>query len=93
MKKDMAKQKNRQGRAPVGEEREEKMALGRRNYILMLTGLGIIIAGFLLMAGGRSDDAAVFNEKMFSFRRITLAPIIVVAGFAFEIYAIMSRRK
>ncbi len=77
----------------VQEEQEARMPLGRRNYILMLIGLGIIIAGFLLMAGGGSDDPAVFNEKMFSFRRITLAPIVVIAGFAFEIYAIMSRKN
>jgi hypothetical protein len=57
----------------------------------MLIGLGAIIAGFLLMAGGGSDDPTVFNEKMFSFRRITLAPIVVIAGFAFEVFAIMWR--
>ncbi len=55
----------------------------------MLIGLGVIILGFVLMAGGGSGDPEVFNEKMFSFRRITLAPIVVIAGFAFEIYAIM----
>ncbi len=77
----------------VQEDREARMPLGRRNYILMLIGLGVIIAGFLLMAGGGSDDPAVFNEKMFSFRRVTLAPIVVIAGFVFEIYAIMSRRR
>ncbi len=75
------------------DAREARMPLGRRNYVLMLIGLGIIIAGFLLMAGGGSDDPAVFNVKMFNFRRITLAPIVVVAGFVFEVYAIMSRRK
>ncbi len=75
------------------ESREAHMPLGRRNYILMLAGLGLIIVGFLLMAGGGSDDPAVFNERMFSFRRITLAPIVVIAGFVLEIYAIMSRRK
>jgi membrane-bound ClpP family serine protease len=86
----MAKQKNTP--AGVQEEREARMPLGRRNYVLMLIGLAIIIVGFMLMAGGGSDDPAVFNEKMFSFRRITLAPIVVIAGFVFEIYAIMSRK-
>ncbi len=75
------------------EEREARMPLTKRNYLLMLIGLGVVIIGFALMAGGGSDDPAVFNEKMFSFRRITLAPIVVIAGFAFEIYAIMSRPK
>lgn len=69
------------------------MALGRRNYSLMLVGLGMVILGFLLMSGGGSDDPAEFNEAMFSFRRITLAPIVVIAGFALEVYAIMWRPK
>jgi len=63
------------------------------NYRLMLVGLGIIVLGFVLMAGGGSDDPNVFNEDMFSFRRITLAPIVVLAGFAFEIYAIMKKPR
>ncbi len=80
-------QKNRDG------ERESGMALGRRNYVLMLIGLGVVVVGFLLMSGGGSDEAAVFNEAMFNFRRITLAPIVVIAGFALEVYAIMWRPK
>jgi membrane-bound ClpP family serine protease len=87
----MNKQKEIQKAAQ--EAREKRMPLGRRNYMLMLIGVGLIIVGFLLMAGGGSDDPAVFNEKMFSFRRITLAPIVVMAGFALEVYAIMSRPK
>ena len=75
------------------ESREARMALGRKNYVLMLAGLGLIVIGFLLMSGGGSDDPAVFNERMFSFRRITLAPIVVIAGFALEVYAIMWRPK
>ncbi len=74
-------------------ERESGMALGRRNYVLMLIGLGILVVGFLLMSGGGSDQDAVFNEAMFSFRRITLAPIVVIAGFALEVWAIMWRPK
>ncbi|WP_418421193.1 DUF3098 domain-containing protein [Alistipes indistinctus] len=62
-------------------------------YKLMLIGLGIIILGFILMSGGGSDDPNVFNEAMFNFRRITLAPILVLAGFGFEIYAIMKKPK
>ena len=83
----MAKKKNIQKTSQ--EEREARMPLGRRNYVWMLVGLGLIIVGFMLMAGGGSDDPEVFNEKMFSFRRITLAPIVVMAGFALEVYAIM----
>jgi len=85
------KQTVARGNAP--EEREARMALGSRNYVWMLVGLGLIIIGFALMTGGGSSDRAVFNPEMFSFRRVTLAPIVVVAGFVVEIYAIMSRRK
>jgi membrane-bound ClpP family serine protease len=87
----MAKQENIRNAAQ--EERERRMPLGRRNYVLMLVGVALIVVGFLLMAGGGSDDPGVFNAEMFSFRRITLAPIVVVAGFVLEIYAIMSRKK
>jgi len=72
---------------------EGKFALGKENYKLLLIGFGIIILGFLLMAGGGSKDPNVFNPQIFSFRRITLAPIIVLGGFAFEIYAIMKKPK
>lgn len=69
-------------------------ALGPQNYKLMLIGLGVIILGFILMSGGKSADPTVFNgEELYSFRRITLAPIVVIAGFVFEIYAIMKRAK
>ena len=72
---------------------DKKMALDKRNYRLMLIGLGIIILGFILMSGGKNPDPETFNYEMFSFRRITLAPILVIGGFAFEIYAIMKRFK
>ena len=57
----------------------------------IIAGMVIIIIGMVLMAGGGSDDPAVFNYDMFSWRRITLAPILIIFGFAFEIYAIMKR--
>lgn len=66
-------------------------ALGRQNYRLMAIGFGIIVIGFLLMLGGKSDDPAEFSEAIFSFRRITLAPLVVLAGFVFEIWAIMKK--
>lgn len=78
---------------PVAADNDGKFAMSRHNYKLLLIGFGIIILGFILMAGGGSDDPNQFNEAIFSFRRITLAPIVVLAGFAFEIYAIMRRPK
>jgi len=84
----MAKQE-----APIKQpvQDEGKFALGRQNYKLLIIGFAIIVIGFLLMIGGGSKDPNVFNNEIFSFRRITLAPIIVLLGFAFEIYAIMKK--
>ena len=67
------------------------MALTTKNYVLLLIGLCIIVLGFVLMAGGGSDSPDGFNYAMFSWRRITLAPILVIGGFAFEIFAILKR--
>jgi len=67
--------------------------LQKENYILLIIGFAIIMIGFLLMMGGKSDDPNVFNEEIFNFRRITLAPIIVLFGFMFEIWAIMKKPK
>ena len=68
-------------------------ALGRENYKLLAVGFVIIIVGFLLMLGGKSDSPDKFSEDIFSFRRITLAPIVVLAGFIFEIWAIMKKPR
>jgi hypothetical protein len=81
----MAKKKNDQERLDFPLQRE--------NYILLLIGFAIIMLGFLLMIGGKSDDPNVFNEEIFNFRRITLAPILVLFGFVFEIWAIMKKPK
>jgi hypothetical protein len=69
-------------------------ALGKENYKLLGTGFLIILIGFLLMIGGKSEDPNIFNaDEIFSFRRITLAPLVVLAGFIFEIWAIMKKPK
>ena len=70
-----------------------EFALGKENYRLLIIGFAIIIIGFLLMIGGKSTSPNEFNPEIFSFRRITLAPIVVLAGFVFEIYAIMKKPK
>jgi fumarate reductase subunit D len=76
-------------------ENKEKVnfALGRENYKLLGIGFIIIVIGFLLMLGGKSADPNEFSDKIFSFRRITLAPVVVLAGFVFEIWAIMKKPK
>ena len=75
------------------EKESAEFPLQRENYILLIIGFAIIMLGFLLMMGGKSDDPNVFNEEIFNFRRITLAPIIVLFGFVFEIWAIMKKPK
>lgn len=63
------------------------------SYKMILIGFGIIILGFILMMGGGSDNPAEFNYDIFSFRRITLAPIVVLIGFGFVLWAIMRKPK
>ncbi len=75
------------------KQKDENFALGKDNYFFLAIGFVIIVIGFLLMIGGKSDDPNEFSEAIFSFRRITLAPIIVLFGFGFEIWAIMRRPK
>jgi len=73
---------------------KENFALARENYLLLVIGFAIIVLGFILMIGGKSEDPTIFNEEeLFSFRRITLAPMVVLAGFIFEIWAIMKKPK
>jgi len=76
------------------KNKQTEFALGKENYMLIAIGFAIIIIGFLLMIGGRSSDPNTFNaEEIYSFRRITLAPLVVLFGFMFEIYAIMKKPK
>jgi len=64
------------------------------NYMIMVAGVVIILAGFWLMSGGATTDFKVFpKEELYSFRRITLAPIVIMIGFAVEIVAILKRPK
>lgn len=72
-------------------ENDDKMPLTIKNYILIALGAVVILIGFMLMSGGEAATPEHFDQSIFSFRRITLAPIVVVAGFAFEIYAILKR--
>ncbi|MBL7925311.1 MAG: DUF3098 domain-containing protein [Bacteroidia bacterium] len=69
------------------------LAFGRENYLLMGIGLVLIVIGFALMAGGKLEDPTAFNPEIFSFRRITLAPIVVMAGFLVEVWAIVKKSK
>lgn len=71
----------------------DKFALPKKNFLLILTGLGIMVLGYILLSGGGSDDPNVFNYEMFDFRRLVIAPLVILAGFGFEMYAIMKKPK
>lgn len=67
------------------------MPFTTKNYVMMLAGLLVIVLGFALMSGGGDHTATYFDESIFSFRRITLAPVVVIAGFVVVGVAIMKR--
>lgn len=81
----------------MGEKKRKKQnelhrstfIFGKKNYKVMLIGLGVIALGFILMAGGGSDDPNVFNPEIYNWRRIRLAPAVVLLGLAIEVYAIL----
>ena len=66
---------------------------GKKNYLFMFIGLAFIALGFIFMAGGGSDDPTIFNEAMYDFQRIRLAPTLVIIGLGIEIYAILLNPK
>ena len=76
-------------------QKENKKSLdffGKANYTWMFIGAALILIGMLLMVGGKSADPTVFNaDEVYSFRRITLAPILIIAGFCVEVYAIFKK--
>lgn len=69
--------------------KESGFAFEKENYFLMIAGIILLALGYVLMIGGGSDDPNVFSYDLFSFRRITLAPILILLGFVVEILAIM----
>ena len=85
--------------------KEEKQAetsifyFGKENYQLMLIGLGLIVLGFILMMGPDANtvdgkfDPNTWNEGIFSIRRVRIAPLLVIAGFVVEVFAILKRPK
>ena len=76
------------------DKREKRFPFIRENYLLMIAGLVVVLIGYLLMMGGRSPDPNAFHpDQVYSFRRITLAPIVIFLGFVLEVYAIMKKPK
>ena len=68
---------------------EGAFAIPRKNVLYIIAGFAVMVLGYVLMAGGGSDDPNVFNYGMFSFRRIVLAPVVILVGMIMEIWAIM----
>jgi hypothetical protein len=75
------------------EQNKKEFLFDKVNYKILLIGIGVIALGFILMAGGGSNDPNVFNEAIFNFRRIRLAPTTVLIGFGITIYAILKNPK
>jgi len=78
----------------MGEKKRKEVSesvfiFGKKNYKFMFIGIACIALGYILMAGGGSDDPNVFNPEIFNFRRIRLAPMLVLVGFGIQIYAIL----
>ena len=75
------------------EDKSDKMAVGRRGTTLMIAGVLVMIAGFILLSGGGVKDPQVFNWSMFDFRRLVAAPITIVAGVVVIAVGIMRKEK
>lgn len=77
----------------INMEEKSKMVLGRKNYNFIILGCLVVLLGFILMSGGGSEDPNVFNEdELFSFRRITLAPFLVISGYGLVLFGIMKKQ-
>ncbi len=75
------------------ENKEQGFLFEKVNYKILLIGIAVIAVGFILMSGGGSDNPAVFNAEIFSFRRIRLAPTMVLIGFGITVYSILKNPK
>jgi len=75
------------------KEQKHEFLFEKLNYKILLIGIAVIALGFILMSGGGSDDPNIFNEEIFNFRRIRLAPTTVLIGFGITVYAILKNPK
>jgi len=75
------------------KEQKPEFLFDKINYKILLIGIVVIAVGFILMSGGGSDDPKVFNDSVFDFRRIRLAPTMVLIGFGITIYSILKNPK
>ncbi len=92
----MAKSTTKKKKATTGKQQitwAPGMPFGKLNYILMLSGIVVLMIGYILLSGGGSDDPAIFSEAIFDTRRLVIAPIVLVLGFVIEIAAILIKVK
>ena len=76
------------------EAKKTGFAFGKDNYKILIIGVVIVAIGYILMIGGGSDDPNVFNaNEIFSFRRVTLSPIVILSGFVVVLFGIMKKSK
>jgi len=68
---------------------KSNLLFGKKNYIFLFIGLILIVIGFILMSGGGSHNPHIWDDSIFNFRRIRLAPMLILVGFIVEVYAIM----
>jgi hypothetical protein len=81
------------GKSAAAPGKTVDFAFTKENYRLMLIGLALMALGFILMIGGGSKDPRDFSPDIFNFQRVTLAPILILAGYVVEIFAIMKKSK
>lgn len=74
-------------------KKKDGFVFRKENYTILFIGLGLILLGLILMAGGGSEDPREFSEDIFSARRITVAPLCMIAGFVTIVVAIMKKPK
>jgi len=91
----MTAQKNKPHTHKKGTSKGQPIFLfGKNNYYLMFAGIALIVIGFLMMSGAKITDPNAFDtSRIYSFRRVTLAPILIIAGFVVEVFAIMRKPK
>jgi len=77
----------------MSEKLDDEFAFGKENYILLVGGTVLTVLGYILMSGGGTDDPAVFSEDLFSFRRMYISPILILAGLGIVGWGIVKKSK
>jgi len=72
-----------------GQKPNKEFVFQKKNYLFLFIGIAFIVLGFILMSGGGSDDPEVFNPEIYNFRRIRLAPTLILVGLGIQVYAIL----